>query len=258
MGARLTEFSRLAQMSTQTFLMRTMSDTVETDIQRVYVIQSELLPRYHMKPLTFDQLRKIADGPFDLFLIPIIFEDEYRKDPFLVFNEVKRQEIREHALEIARKHGFDTDPPGLIPGIEESLRKAREARLINILMTTGGRRFKHQAMEEQGLGAYFQEIIDRDETYFSKEQGIYYLFRKSQLKEMRVILLSGTSSYIKAGNNLEKCRVGGSHLEVFTVALSADFSYNDAETLRAARPKALIHSLEELVPKLSEHGLVSV
>ena len=101
--------------------------------------------------------------------------------------------------------------------------RAREAGLINILMTTGGRRFKHQ--------------------------GIYYLFRKHGLKEMRVILLSGTASYVRAGNNLEKCRVGGSHLEVITVALSTGFSYNDEETLRAARPKVLIHGLEELVPK---------
>lgn len=235
-----------------------MSDTVETDIQRVYLIQSELLPRYGIKPLTFEQLRKIADGPFDLFLIPLIFEDEYRKGPFLMFNEAKRQEVRDHALEIARKHHFDADPPGLIPGIGESLRRAREAGLINILMTTGGRRFKHAAMEEHGLGAHFQEIIDRDETYFTKEQGIYYLFRKHGLKEMRVILLSGTASYVKAGNNLEKCRVGGSHLEVITVALSTGFSYNDEETLRAARPKVLIHGLEELVPKLIEHGFISV
>jgi len=230
-----------------------MSDTVETDIQRVYVIQSELLLRYGMKPLPFEQLRKIADGPFDLFLIPILFEAEYRKDPFLIFNEAKRQEIRDHALEIARKHRFDTEPPGLIPGIEESLRNARDAGLINVLMTTGGRRFKHQAMEEHGLGGYFQEIIDRDETYFTKEQGIYHLFRKHQLKEMRVVLLSGTASYIKAGNNLETCKVGGSQLEVFTVALSTDSSYNDEETLRSARPKVVIHGLEELVPKLIEH-----
>ena len=75
---------------------------------------------------------------------------------------------------------------------------------------------------------------------------------------MRVVLLSGTASYIKAGNNLEKCKVGGSQLEVFTVALSTDFSYNDEDTLRAARAKVLIHSLEELVPKVIEHGFISV
>jgi phosphoglycolate phosphatase-like HAD superfamily hydrolase len=243
-------------MSLQTLLVRTMSDTVETDIQRVYVIQSELLPRYGLKPLTFDQLRKVADGPFDLFLIPIIFEDEYRTDRFLAFREATRQEIRNHALEIARRHRFDTDPPGLVPGIEESLRQARDAGLINVLMTTGGRRFQHRAMETRGLGGYFQEIIDRDETYFTKEQGIYHLFRKRQLPELRVILLSGTASYIRAGNNLERCTVGRNRLEVFTVALSTDFSYNDEETLRAARPGLLIHALEELVPKLGEHGFV--
>ena len=65
-------------MSVPTFLVRTMSDTVETDIQRVFVITNELLPRYEMPPLGFAQLRKIADGPFDLFLIPVIFAREYQ------------------------------------------------------------------------------------------------------------------------------------------------------------------------------------
>ena len=244
-------------MSSQTFLVRTMSDTVETDIQRVRVIQSELLPRYNMEPLTFERLRKIADGPFDLFLIPLIFAAEYRQNPLVIFNEAKRQEIRDHALEIAHRHRFDTDPPPLVPGIEASLRAVRDAGLVNILMTTGGRRFKHEAMEGHGLGGYFEEIIDRDETYFAKEQGIYYLFRKRKLDEMRVILVSGTASYIKAGNNLEWLRVGGSRLEVFTVALATDCSYSDEETLLAAKPKILIRSLNELVPRLVERGFIA-
>lgn len=243
-------------MSTQTLLVRTMSDTVETDIQRVHVIQSELLPRYKMKPLSFERLRKIADGPFDLFLIPLIFAEEYRQNPFLLFNEAKRQEIRDHALEIARKHGFDTNPPDLILGVEASLRVTREAGLSNILMTTGGRRYKHEAMEEKGLGGSFEEIVDRDETYFTKEQGIYHLYRKHKLKELRIILLSGTASYIKAGNNLERCKVGGSNLEVCTVALATDCSYNDEETLQAARPKILIRRLEDLLPQLLDHGFL--
>lgn len=244
-------------MSTQTFLVRTMSDTVETDIQRVHVIQSELLPRYDMKPLTFEQLRKIADGPFDLFLIPLIFATEYRQNPFILFNEARRQEIRDHALEIARKHGFDTNPPDLVPGIEASLRATREAGISNILMTTGGRRYKHEAMEEKGLGGCFEEIVDRDETYFTKEQGIYHLYRKHKLKELRIILLSGTTSYIKAGNNLERCKVGASHLEVCTVALSTDYSYNDEQTLLAARPQILIRRLEDLLPQLLDRGLIT-
>ena len=33
-------------MAVETFLVRTMSDTVETDIQRVHVIANEMLPRY--------------------------------------------------------------------------------------------------------------------------------------------------------------------------------------------------------------------
>ena len=88
-----------------------MSDTVETDIQRVHVIANEILPRYDLPPLTFEQLRKIADGPFDLFLIPLIFAKEYAKDRNLPFNEAKRVEIRRIALEIARKHGYDVNPP---------------------------------------------------------------------------------------------------------------------------------------------------
>ena len=244
-------------MTTQKYLVRTMSDTVETDIRRVHVITNEVLDRYRKDPLSFEQLRKIADGPFDLFLIPLVFEKDYSSHPNIVFNERKRQEIRNHALEIARKHGFDTNPPDLIPGVEDSLRAAQKAGLINILMTTGGRRFKHQAMESHGLGGYFEEIVDRDETYFAKEQGIYHLFRKNKHEKLQAILVSGTSSYIKAGNNLERCVVGKSHLEVFTVALATDYSYNDEETLLAAKPKILMHDIGELIPKLREHGLVS-
>jgi len=238
------------------YLVRTMSDTVETDIQRVHVIANEILTRYQMAPLSFEQLRKIADGPFDLFLIPLVFRREYEENPFVAFNERKRQEIRNHALEIARRHGFDVNPPDLIPGIEESLKAARAVGLVNILMTTGGRRFKHQALEDHGLGGYFEEIIDRDETYFTKEQGIYHLFRKRKDRPVQVILLSGTSSYIKAGNNLEVCAVGRGRLEVFTVALATDYSYNDEATLLAAGPKILIHDLAELIPRLKERGLL--
>ena len=238
--------------SSPTYLVRTMSDTVETDIRRVHIMANEILGRYRKPTLPFDRLRKIADGPFDLFLIPLIFEKDYQRDPHIIFNERKRQEIRNHALEVAHSHGFDVDPPDLIPGIEQSLRETQEAGLSNILMTTGGRRFKHQAMESKGLGGYFREIIDREQTYFTKEQGIYYLFRREKLKELRVILLSGTATYIKAGNNLESLILGGSRLEAFSVALATDYSYNDEETLHAAQPKLLIHSLDELLPRLRE------
>lgn len=244
-------------MTTQKYLVRTMSDTVETDIRRVHVIANEVLDRYRKDPLSFEQLRKIADGPFDLFLIPLVFEKDYSSNPNIVFNERKRQEIRNHALEIARMHGFDTNPPDLIPGVEDSLRAAQKAGLINILMTTGGRRFKHEAMESHGLGGYFEEIVDREETYFAKEQGIYHLFRKNKHEKLQAILVSGTSSYIKAGNNLERCVVGSNHLEVFTVALSTEYSYNDEETLLAAGPKMLTHGLDELIPKLTEQGFLS-
>jgi phosphoglycolate phosphatase-like HAD superfamily hydrolase len=244
-------------MAVETFLVRTMSDTVETDIQRVLTITNEILPRYGMQPLTFARLRKIADGPFDLFLIPLIFEKEYHNDRNLMFNEAKRLEIRTHALQIARKHGFDIDPPDFIPGIEESLKATQAAGLRNVLMTTGGRRFKHQAMENYGIGKYFEEIVDRDETYYAKEQGLYYLYRRHKLPRLRIILLTGTATYIRAGNNAHGCKVGDTQLEVCTVGLSNEYSYNDEETLAAARPQILIHNLEELLPSLKEQELLN-
>jgi phosphoglycolate phosphatase-like HAD superfamily hydrolase len=243
-------------MSTETFLVRTMSDTVETDLQRVFTIANEILPRYEMPPLSFAELRKIADGPFDLFLIPLIFAKDYKNDRTLPFNEAKRVEIRTHALEIARKHGFDVNPPDFIPGIEQSLRDTKEAGVRNILMTTGGRRYKHQAMEKAGIGGYFDEIVDRDETYYAKEQGFYYLYRKHKLPRVRIVLLSGTATYIRAGNNAHGCKVGGTDLEGTTVALSTEHSYNDEETLRAAQPKVFIRSFKELLPALKQHGLI--
>jgi phosphoglycolate phosphatase-like HAD superfamily hydrolase len=243
-------------MSSETFLVRTMSDTVETDLQRVFTIANEILPRYEMPPLSFAELRKIADGPFDLFLIPLIFAKEYQKDRTLPFNEAKRVEIRTHALEIARKHGFDVNPPDFISGIERSLEETKAAGLRNILMTTGGRRYKHQAMEKAGIGGYFEEIVDRDETYYAKEQGLYYLYRKHKLPRLCIVLLSGTATYIRAGNNAHGCKVGGTNLEVATVALSTEHSYNDEETLRTAQPKMFIRSFEELLPALKHHGLV--
>ncbi|HEX9443875.1 MAG TPA: hypothetical protein VGA73_07130 [Candidatus Binatia bacterium] len=246
----------MAAMPDHTILARTMSDTVETDIRRVHTIANEVLPRYKKPPLSFEALRKVADGPFDLFLIPLVFESEYKNDPSIVFNEAKRVEIRKHALEIAARHGFDTTQPDFVPGVEESLRAARDAGLTNVLLTTGGRRFKHEAMEKRGLGKYFAEIVDREETYFRKEQGIYHLFRQGKDKFLRVVLLSGTATYIRAGNNLENVAVAGKKLEVFTVALATDCSYNDEETLRAAKPKMLIRDLGELAPGLKDRGLI--
>lgn len=244
-------------MATETFLVRTMSDTVETDIQRVLTIAGEILPHYGMQPLTFEQLRKIADGPFDLFLIPLIFKEEYQKDRNLMFNEAKRAEIRSHALRIARKHGFDTNPPDLVPGINESLKSTQAAGLRNVLLTTGGRRYKHQAMENHGIGSYFEEIVDRDETYYAKEQGLYYLFRCHKLAQLRIILLTGTASYIRAGNNAHGCKVADTNLEVYTVALATEQSYNDEETLAAAKPNIIIRSFDELLPRLKDQTLLN-
>lgn len=239
-------------MAVETFLIRTMSDTVETDIQRVLTIANELLPRYNLPTLSFDQLRKIADGPFDLFLVPLIFAQEYQKNRSLPFNEAKRGEIRKYALEIAQKHRYDVEPPEFIPGIEKSLRETKQAGLRNILLTTGGRRYKHEAMERAGIGDYFEEIVDRDQTYYAKEQGIYYLYRKHRPKHMRVVLLSGTASYLKAGNNTDGCKVGDTYLEIVPIALATGHSYNDNETLAAAKPRAIIHNFDELLPALKE------
>jgi phosphoglycolate phosphatase-like HAD superfamily hydrolase len=237
-------------MSVETFLVRTMSDTVETDIQRVQVIANEILPGYGKPTLSFEQLRKVADGPFDLFLIPLIWAREFEQDRNLTFNEAKRVEIRGLALEIARKHGYDVDPPDFIPGIEKSLVETKEAGLRNILLTTGGRRYKHQAMEKAGIGGYFEDIVDRDQTYYAKEQGLYYLYRKHKPKHMRILLLTGTATYLRAGNNAHGCKVGDTYLEVVPIALSTVHSYNDEETLKAAKPAGLIHRYEELVPAL--------
>lgn len=239
-------------MAAETFLARTMSDTVETDIRRVHVIANEILPRYGIETLTFEQLRKIADGPFDLFLIPLLFAKEHARDRNLPFNEAKRAEIRRQALAIAQSHGYDVNPPQFIPGIEKSLKETKAAGLKNVLMTTGGRRYKHQAMERAGIGAYFEEIVDRDETYYAKEQGFYHLYRKHKPKHMRIILLTGTATYIKAGNNAHGCKVGDSSLEVVPVALATDYAYNDEETLREANPAILIHSYDELMPALEK------
>lgn len=239
-------------MAIETFLMRTMSDTVETDIRRVLTIANELLPRYDLPGLSFDQLRKIADGPFDFFLIPLIFAKEFEQDRHLPFNEAKRVEIRRQALEIAQRHGYDADPPEVIPGIEKSLRETKAAGLRNILLTTGGRRYKHQAMEQAGIGEYFEEIVDRDQTYYAKEQGVYYLYRKHRPRHMRVVLLSGTASYLKAGHNVHGCKVGDTYLEVVPIALSTEHSYNDEETLMSAKPRALLHSLDELLPAIKK------
>jgi len=239
-------------MASVTFLVRTMSDTVETDIQRVHVIANEILPRYNLPTLTFTELRKIADGPFDLFLIPHIFAAEYAKDRNLPFNEAKRVEIRRIALEIARRHGYDVNPPEFQAGIEQSLKETKGAGLRNVLMTTGGRRYKHQAMEKVGIGGYFEEIVDREQTYYAKEQGFYYLYRKQKAQHIRIIALSGTANYLKAANNANGCQVGDTSLEVIPIALSTQHSYNDEETLRAAAPKAVIHGYEELLPKLKD------
>src|SRR5262245_58732270 len=237
-------------MAMETFLVRTMSDTVETDIQRVHTIANEILPRYNLPTLSFEELRKIADGPFDLFLIPHIWTQEYAQDRNLAFNEAKRVEIRRIALEIARKHGYDVNPPEFISGIEISLKETRAAGLRNVLMTTGGRRYKHQAREKVGIGEYFEEIIDREQTYYAKEQGFYYLYRRQKAAHTRIVLLSGTANYIKAANNAHGCKVGDTYLEVIPIALATPHSYNDEETLRAAQPKAVIHGYSELLPAL--------
>ena len=132
------------------------------------------------------------------------------------------------------------------------MKETKEAGLRNVLMTTGGRRYKHQAMEKVGLGGYFEEIVDREQTYYAKEQGFYYLYRKQRAPHTRIVLLTGTANYIKAANNAHGCKVGDTSLEVIAIALSTEYSYNDEETLRAARPRALIHGFDEILPALDK------
>jgi hypothetical protein len=69
---------------------------------------------------------------------------------------------------------------------------------------------------------------------------------------MRIVLVSGTATYIKAANNAHGCKVGDTYLEAISIALSTEQAYNDDETLKAAQPKALIQSYDELLPKLKE------
>jgi hypothetical protein len=45
-------------------------------------------------------------------------------------------------------------------------------------------------------------------------------------------------------------------LEIHTVAFANEYSYNDEETLRAARPKIVIRRFDELLPALKEQHLV--
>jgi phosphoglycolate phosphatase-like HAD superfamily hydrolase len=71
---------------------------------------------------------------------------------------------------------------------------------------------------------------------------------------MRVILLSGTATYLRAAKNADGCKVGDTYLEVIPIALATEYSYNDEETLTAAKPAALIHRLDELLPTLKELG----
>jgi hypothetical protein len=69
---------------------------------------------------------------------------------------------------------------------------------------------------------------------------------------MRVVLLSGTATYLKAGNNAHGCKVGDTYLEVIPIALATEHSYNDEQTLTAAKPRAVIHSFDELLPALKK------
>ena len=55
---------------------------------------------------------------------------------------------------------------------------------------------------------------------------------------------------------MDGCKVAGNHLEVVTIALSNGYSYNDEETLMAAKPNMLIHSQDQLLPLLNESRLL--
>jgi phosphoglycolate phosphatase-like HAD superfamily hydrolase len=46
--------------------------------------------------------------------------------------------------------------------------------------------------------------------------------------------------------------VGDTYLEVIPIALATEHAYNDEETLAAAKPDAIIHSLDDLRPTLGK------
>ena len=103
-------------------------------------------------------------------------------------------------------------------------------------MTTGGRRYKHQAMEKAGIGGYFDEIVDRDETYYAKEQGIYYLYRKHKLPARCALSCSRAPPAISEPATTLAAARSATLSRSVTVALSTEHSYNDEETLVAAKP----------------------
>ena len=220
-------------MAVETFLVRTMSDTAETDIQRVHVIANEILPRYGKPTLTFEQLRKVADGPFDLFLIPLIWADEFEKDRNLPFNEAKRVEIRGLGLERGT-HGYDVNHRILSGPREVAQEPRRQGCAISHDPPAGA--LQHQAMEKACIVGCFEEIVDREETLLPKEQGPYYLFATKP--RTCVSLSQRHGEYIKAGNNAHCCQWGTTFLELFRRAINLH-SYNDEATLRSAQPKAV-------------------
>jgi hypothetical protein len=69
---------------------------------------------------------------------------------------------------------------------------------------------------------------------------------------MRVVLLSGTATYLKAANNAHGCKVGDTYLEVIPIGLSTEHSYNDEATLAASKPRVILHGFDELLPALKD------
>jgi hypothetical protein len=69
---------------------------------------------------------------------------------------------------------------------------------------------------------------------------------------MRIVLLTGTATYVKAGNNAHGCKVGDTYLEIVPVALSTEHAYSDEATLKAAQPRVLIHAYDELLPAMEK------
>ena len=177
-------------------------DAVETDIQRVFTIANEILPRYEMPLISFAELRKIADGPFDLFYFADLCQ-RVSKDHSLPFNEAKRVEVRTHALEIARKRRFDVKPPDFISGIEESLKSTTRRWPPQRAHDHRRQALQHQAMEKAGIGGYFEEIVwgGDEETYYAKEPGSLLSLPQAQTPATPRFFSSGTAAYIRAGDN---------------------------------------------------------
>jgi hypothetical protein len=136
----------------------------------------------------------------------MIFAAEYSK----TVASLQRSQARRNpqtCLEIAQKHRFDVGPPEFISGIENSLKETKSAGLRNILMTTAAdaistRRWKGSA----SVVTSKRSLIETRRTTPRSRGFIIYI--ESKTKTHALVLLTGTATYIKAGNNTTDAKWG--------------------------------------------------